>query len=324
MIGPSLPEHLRKKNTDETTTPTNDKPNEQGKDTSAPSKPSVTGPQLPPHLLAAREAKRKRKREEEEQKQKDEGIKEANHSPHQPATAPPTQQYVGPSLPSKAPPPRHQTSGHDSDSDDSDIGPSLSAMMTPAEAEEYAQKQAIAALTRQTTQDETNKSKGEPKLQRDSWMLAPPSRADWLGTLDASKLKARTFNQSRSGTLNQSGEADHTVWTETPLERAQRLEDEALGRKPAKAAKTGKEKRDHGEDEERDRRIKEYTQKTRGPALMERHKAAGTADEDDPSKRAFDYQKDIAGGTTLGFKQRESMINRAKTLDSKFARGKNL
>ena len=67
MIGPTLPPHLRKADTGENTTSTDTTDNAERKGTPAVAKPSVTGPQLPPHLLAAREAKRKRKREEEEQ-----------------------------------------------------------------------------------------------------------------------------------------------------------------------------------------------------------------------------------------------------------------
>lgn len=114
------------------------------------------------------------------------------------------------------------------------------------------------------------------------------------------------------------------MWTETPLERAQRLEDEALGRKPAKAAKKEKDEGMEREDAERDRRIKEYSAQTRGPSLMDRHSGTRKPEEDDPSKRPFDYQKDVAGGQTLRFNERETMVNRAKNLDNKFAGGKYL
>jgi len=324
MIGPTLPPHLRKANTDESTTSTDTTDNAERQGIPGAAKPSVTGPQLPPHLLAAREAKRKRKREEEDQAEKDKEFKAENDSKTQRSVSPPSpKRLVGPSMPSL--PPRVEQGNFDSDSEDDDIGPSLSSMMTPAESQEYARQQAIAQLSRPTAEDHPKNTKEESKLQRDSWMLAPPTRADWLGTLDASKLKARAFNQSRSGTLLQSGEADHTLWTETPLERAQRLEDEALGKKPAKkpAKNVGDEPGDK-EQLQRDRRIKEYSAQTRGPSLMERHQGLTKAEEEDPSKRPFDYQRDIAGGQTLGFKERQDMINRAKNLDSKFSGGKYL
>ena len=153
-------------------------------------------------------------------------------------------------------------------------------------------------------------------------MLAPPTRADWLNTLDASKLKARTFNQSKSGHI-QSGQADHSEWTETPAERAQRIEDEVLGRKRQPIVDPEEERR-REEEEERDRRIKEHVRQTRGPSLMDKHVAnKKDGDADDPSKRAFDYQKDIAGGS-VGFKERSAMMSRAKDLESKYSGGKYL
>jgi hypothetical protein len=156
-------------------------------------------------------------------------------------------------------------------------------------------------------------------------MLAPPTRADWLGSLDASKLKSRTFNQSKSGT-NVSGKAvDHSIWTETPLERATRVEQEVLGKKKPVTATEVDDERTRIEALERDRRIKEYNARTRGPSLMEKYASSGKdVGDDDPSKRAFDYEKDIAGGRTLGFKERDAMIGRAKNLDSKYSGGKYL
>lgn len=300
MIGPTLPPHLQKKR---------EKPNtdEALENTNTPStKPAVTGPQLPPHLLAAREAKRKRKREEE-----------LNESLNE-TTSPPPKRVTEPPKPHPSPPTVHSDSGSDDE-----VGPSVAIMMTPQESAEYARKKAIERLSRTSLDPANSRTSSEPKLQRDSWMLAPPTRADWLGSLDASKLKSRTFNQSKSGTNTSAKPIDSTIWTESPLERAQRLEDEALGRKPAKPAaveEVGKKV----EDLERDRRIKEFNKQTRGPSLMEQHSTTRKVEDDDPSKRAFDYQKDIAGGRTLGFKERNSMINRAKDLDSKYSGGSYL
>jgi hypothetical protein len=198
-------------------------------------------------------------------------------------------------------------------------------MMTPVESAEHTRKTAIERLSRVSPQPTSSSSSmpSEPELQRDSWMLAPPTRADWLGTLDASKLKGRTFNQSKSS--NTAKSEDHTIWTETPLERAQHLENKALGRKTRPVREEIEEEGPSAEELERERRIKEYNAQMRGPSLMEKY-AALKKDEggmDDPSKRAFDYQKDIAGGT-MGFKERNAMIGRAKDLDSKYSRGKYL
>jgi hypothetical protein len=109
------------------------------------------------------------------------------------------------------------------------------------------------------------------------------------------------------------------VWTETPLERAQRLEDEALGRKCKKVGGEGKVDVEEDEEEkrERDRRIKEYNAHTRGPSLMEKYGKTKKVEEgeEDASKRGFDWQKDMAGGGTLGFKER-SDFSRSRKLRS--------
>lgn len=294
MIGPTLPPHLRKK-TEEKMDIAEDNASE---DPTSPLPKSVTGPQLPPHLLAAREAKRKRKREEESDKE--------------PA------QVLSPPSPKRV---SKLSSPVDSDSD-TEVGPSLAAMMTPAQSSEHTRKTAIERLSR--VPEPTTNIPTEPTLKRDSWMLAPPTRADWLGSLDASKLKNRTFNQSKSGTNTQSKPVDHSIWTETPLERAQRLEDEALGRRAKITPAQVEEENKQIESAERDRRIKEYNAQTRGQSLMEKYTSGKNVEDDDPSKRAFDYQKDIAGGRTLGFKERDALIGRAKNLDSKYSGGNYL
>src|SRR5271170_202915 len=316
MIGPSLPPHLQKKPQKSSSDDSEDRT--KSTTPSPPPQKAVTGPQLPPHLLATQESTLKRKRDDSPSSSTDET------SPVY-GPAPPTKHssFTKHSLskrPSPPPPPA------DSDSD-SDIGPSLSSMMTPAESEEYDRQQAIKRLSHPSPPPTT----AQPKLQRDAWMLAPPSSSDWMHGSSAAKLKARTFQQSKSGTVGQGKAVDHTVWTETPLERAQRLEDEALGRKPRKvgggdSGGGGEEEEEEEEKRERDRRIKEYNAQTRGPSLMEKYAKTKKVEEgeEDVSKRGFDWQKDMAGGGTLGFKERSAMINKAKDLDSKYSGGNYL
>ena len=299
MIGPALPPHLQKKREEQKEHASGAVSREIS--TSSDPKTATTGPHLPHHLLASREAKRKRKLEDEVPDDV-----EKTHASSHPSKRP---------VQSITPPP---PAADDSESDD-EIGPSISSMMTPSESMEYTRQQAIERLSR-TPPREKPAAPSEPKLQRDAWMLAPPTQADWIGSLDASKLKARTFQQSRSGVLGQGKEVDNRLWTETPSERAQRLEDEALGKYPKKQADSLEEAR-NAEDEERARRIKDYNAQIRGPSLMERHVGSQNIDDDDPSKRPFDYQKDIAGGQILGHKKRNEMISNAKDLYSKYSGG---
>jgi Protein of unknown function (DUF3752) len=310
MIGPSLPPHLQKQ---QNKSNSHEREQEEISQEPSTSKSPAVGPQLPPHLLAAHESQKKRKRDDDQESSE-------------------TGPSYGPSLPSK----RHteaQSSPREdpyavgvpapeSDSDD-EIGPSLSSMMTPQESSEYTRQQAIERLSRTSPPPKQETPSTAKTVQRDSWMLAPPTNSDWKGSLDASKFKARTFNQSKSAS---SVNADHSIWTESPLERAQRLENEALGKKSHGSTKSNeKDEKKEAELEERDRKIRDYSAQTRGPSLLERH-AAGRKDkqdEDDPSKRNFDYQKDIAAGVK-GFKERSEMINKAKNLDSKYSGGKYL
>jgi Protein of unknown function (DUF3752) len=229
-----------------------------------------------------------------------------------------------------SPPPKRTSDSQipiesDSDADsEPEVGPSISAMMTPAQAAEHTRQQAIERLSRTSPSlKPVTVAELQPKPQRDAWMLAPPTRAEWQNTFDPSKLKARKFAQSKSGTTLQQSEQDHSMWTETPQDRAQRLEDEALGKRPKTTTSDARDAQRNAEDTNKHRRIQEYTEKTRGPSLMHAHNATRKEDEDDPSKRPFDYQKDIAGGT-MGLKERNAIISRAKNLDSKYLGGSYL
>lgn len=46
--------------------------------------------------------------------------------------------------------------------------------------------------------------------------------------------------------------------------------------------------------------------------------------EDDPSKRAFDKEKDIGGGMKIGHAQKKEMLTRAADFGSRFAGGNYL
>ena len=46
--------------------------------------------------------------------------------------------------------------------------------------------------------------------------------------------------------------------------------------------------------------------------------------EDDPSKRAFDKEKDIGGGMKIGHAKRKELLNKAADFSSRFSGGKYL
>lgn len=154
-------------------------------------------------------------------------------------------------------------------------------------------------------------------------MLRPPQQDDLTARMDPSKIRARKFNTGKGGRPVASGggaggnEVDD-IWTETPEQKAKRLRDSVMGvasaPTPAASAKSARSK----EDEETARRL----ERSRGKSLMDAHgKRKDKEEEDDPSKRAFDYQKDVGVGMKIGHAQKREMLDRAKDFGSKFSGG---
>lgn len=248
-----------------------------------------------------------------------------NHGPalpSKPSKPSPPKRILGPSLPpaplSTMPP--DPPSDSDSDSDD-EYAPALPPAPGSLAAQLLQEQQALA-LTSRSAPEET------PKQRRAEWMLVPPSAND-SSRADPTQLKARKFASSRS-----SGPVDKSVsaiWTETPEEKRKRLEDEVLGRVEAATSGGGGAKKKDGrgerEDRETERRIREYNERNRGKSLYETHKGAGAKEEekeDDPSKRAFDREKDMALSGRLGHGQKREMLSKAADFGSRFQKGKFL
>lgn len=58
---------------------------------------------------------------------------------------------------------------------------------------------------------------------------------------------------------------------------------------------------------------------------MEQHsRTTGPDADDDPSKRAFDREKDMSMGMRINSTQRRDMLNKASGFDSKFSGGSYL
>lgn len=92
-------------------------------------------------------------------------------------------------------------------------------------------------------------------------MLVPPKEVDWTSRVDPTKLRNRKFNTgmgAKAPAAKSSG--DHTLWTETPEQKRQRLADELMGvRKPAaEAAPRSEANQNSAEDQVTARRIQEY------------------------------------------------------------------
>ena len=155
-----------------------------------------------------------------------------------------------------------------------------------------------------------------PKTQRDEWMMVPPKQDDLAARMDPTKIRARGFNAGKKSAAAGEG----TAWNETPEEKRLRLEREVLGIAPTKSEEAEKKVDERKEDEEKARRVREYNEKYRGKSLMDMKKG-GEVVEDDPSKRTFDYEKDMGAGTKIGHKQRKELLEKAKGFQSKFGKG---
>ena len=227
---------------------------------------------------------------------------------------------IGPSLP---PAPSEQTSTasrdpkarSDSDSEDDsedDYGPSLPTASTSS-------RPAIGPSL----------PAAEAASQRDAWMLAPPT-ATGYAERDPTRLKSRKFTSKPSSAPRAEGDGGvASIWTETPEEKLRRLQDSVFGRTQqpqAGEAASGKQKK-MKEVEERNRRTAASIEASRGKSLFDEHQDSMAKQgkpkepEDDPSKRGFDREKDMAIGGKIDTGQRKQLVNNAANLGSKFSKG---
>lgn len=66
-------------------------------------------------------------------------------------------------------------------------------------------------------------------------------------------------------------------------------------------------------------------EKHRSKTLYDQHQGSGQKKEDDdPSKRAFDYQKDMAAGLKIDHAKRKEMMNKSAGFSSRFSSGSYL
>ena len=312
---------------------------------------SSVGPQLPPHL-----AKRKRTPDDDGQDQpasppaknarvnKDElDVDDSDSDDDYGPSAPAPQPAVGPSLPAAA----NTNEINLNDDSDSDVGPRPPPSKLPAgpslpppaaadddsssdEDDDYGPALPTAA-TRPQIGPAMPPAPTDDTPQRDSWMLAPPTASGYTER-DPTRLKARKFASKSSA--QPAGTQPASIWTETAEEKLQRLQDSVLGRSgPAGAAGSTSDGPDGArarEEEERNRKIAASVEAKRGKSLMDEHGAkrklqgADKEEEDDPSKRAFDREKDMALGGKIGSAQRKELLNKAANFGGRFQKGSYL
>ncbi|KAI0998850.1 hypothetical protein K3495_g9347 [Podosphaera aphanis] len=172
------------------------------------------------------------------------------------------------------------------------------------------------------------------KPQRAEWMLVPPTSSDWTNRIDPTKLKNRKFASGKVAQAPATQSNVSKIWTETYEEKRQRLEDEVLGRSQTPTTslsiKTAHIRQQEREAEATERLVREYNEKNRNQSLAKERELAQAQgklkkeEDDDPSKRGFDREKDMALGGRMGIAKKRELMNRAADFSSRFEKGKYL
>lgn len=304
---------------------------------------SSIGPQLPAHLSKRKRTpddeasnSSKQRRSESPAKNTNEIDLEDSDDDYGPSAPLPPKASVGPALPTSNKDEIEINSDSDSDTGPAPPKPTVGPAPPPAD---ISQRPAASPDSDSDSEDDygpalpgsskANKPTIGPQLpvaeaapQRDSWMLAPPT-ASGYSERDPTKMRNRKFasKSSSSGPSTVS-----TIWTETPEEKLKRLQDSVLGRAD-KNAETEMKGGKSQEEEERNRKISANIESQRGKSLYAEHQGRRekegkkVEEEDDPSKRGFDREKDMALGGKIGTSQRRELMNKAADFGGRFQKG---
>lgn len=226
------------------------------------------------------------------------------------------QRTIGPTLPparlDERPPHNPDPSNSDSsDDDDDEFGPAL-----PGATSERSSPEDTAAAT-------IGPQIPTVQTKRDEWMTMAPDSGDWSSRVDPTKLKSRGFNSGKGAKGPKVKTGGDSSWHETPAEKQARLAREVLGIKEIRSGPQPQH-----EDQvaaEKSKKMKEAIEKSRGTTLYNEHQKSNPREkEDDPSARAFDREKDIAGGMRINTTQRKELMKNASDFGSRFSSAKYL
>ncbi|KAJ5440176.1 uncharacterized protein N7458_011174 [Penicillium daleae] len=254
---------------------------------------------------------------------------------------------IGPSMPPPQPSDANGGSNEDSHSDsdsdsddDDDFGPGLPPSLGGAKPTQQTPVQSTPQVS------EAHKKES----QRDQWMLQPPSSSDWASKIDPTQLRNRKFQTGKSARAPGSKQVDAT-WVETPEERMRRLQDEVMGvgAAPNRTEQRPSSTKDVARNKEMEEKIKKFNvcptipgESASGPSSnfhvlikiiqeqsgkntrLEKERPARKEEEDDPSARAFDREKDMAVGSKITSAQRREMVSKASDYGSRFSKGSYL
>ncbi|ORX38963.1 hypothetical protein BD324DRAFT_618007 [Kockovaella imperatae] len=288
-IGPALPPHLAHLAQQQRSA------SPEGSAETGPSLPRSTtpvdedagddfGPALPPHLAAKRKAQ---------------AVAVSGPSRPGPSIS------VGPSRPI-----------YDDDSDDDVVGP----MPTGDVGVEKSAVQEFMEREERRAKEREEAAKPQ-KLERQEWMLLPPS-SGVLSAVDPLRKRPTTFSRS-----TEAKETDSTAWTETPADRAQRVADEVAGIKRKRLPDVGKGRDDEetGLRRERDleirREVERHNKEQRGKSLLDQH--ASKPKEEAEKSAIWDHDRDMGiTGRLLSDQERQNKIREARGLNDRFGHSK--
>lgn len=177
----------------------------------------------------------------------------------------------------------------DEDDDDNDCGPRLPGLVD----DRYESGTPILPIQPEST-DISSK-------QRPNWMLEPPGPDDWKHNIDTTKLKSRRFDSSRSKYVTS---ASSTQTTQAGSERRAELNRDRNRNRGPETSSTA-------------------SVSNPGPSLYEQHQEKRKkllVDEDHPSQRPFDKEKDMA--SNISYQKSKQIAMESQGLSSKFETAK--
>ena len=221
------------------------------------------------------------------------------------------------------------SSSHSDDDSDDDFGPSLpppQGVFTPLDKPEQQQQQQQQPASEARSEKET----------RDQWMLQPPAHGDWASKVDPTQLRNRKFQGKATGSTSKQLDAS---WVESPEDRLKRLGDAVMGvapsgdTGPSKSTSEGATKAALMEEKIRKFNVSHISQnhgailiacaqdRTKKNTRLESQNHTRKDEDDDPSSRAFDREKDMAISSKISNAQRREMVDKAGGYSSRFKKG---
>uniref|UniRef100_A0A093V0S0 GPALPP motifs-containing protein 1 n=1 Tax=Talaromyces marneffei PM1 TaxID=1077442 RepID=A0A093V0S0_TALMA len=224
------------------------------------------------------------------------------------SVAPEASKIVGPSRPpTQTKSESKQEPQESDDSSDDDFGPQLPPV---GGTKSSPSKYEVESRPTPRINDGDTDNLATKKRQRDDWMLNPPENSSWASGPNPAALTNRKFMSGKSARGTRSTDGAGSVWTEDPAQKRQRLENEVLGIKSESSARSA-----------RSRDLSYRTNSSTADKLKSLTDIQKPK-EDDPSRRAFDYEKDVAGKTSISSGARRKLLNQASDYTSRFSGGK--